>query len=132
MFETEIERRLAWEERKDELLEDCLRPPFVGNRPRAWWEYEAGRPEHLTPYPLEKEGSVEERADAVDEHHIEPLVFLASNGYLTDRELEAIKRDADEARPRIGTDAEHIGSGGVDRGDQRAVKLYEAVSDAAR
>jgi len=31
------------------------------------------------------------------------------------------------ARTRIGTDAERIGSGGADRADQRAVKLWDAV-----
>jgi hypothetical protein len=51
---------------------------------------------------------------------------------LTEAELERIAAKAEEARPRIGTDAEHIGSGGVDRADRRAVKLYETVLGATK
>lgn len=104
---------------------------------RPWaWEFVAGRPRHLTEYPLQWEnwfrGSIEERALAVEEYEIEPFVFMARNGYLTDRELDAIRANAEEARPRIGTDAEHTGSGGIDWADRRRVKLYERVMEAVR
>jgi hypothetical protein len=84
----------------------------------------------LEPYPLRHPGTVEERADAVDQYDIEPLVFLASIGELRDDELEVLEAQADEARPRIGTGHERIGSGGVDRVDQRKLKLWDAVRAA--
>jgi hypothetical protein len=62
----------------------------------------------------------------------EPTIWLASHGYLSQEEIAAITKDANVARPRIGIDGEHIGSGGVDRLDLRAVKLYEAVTDALK
>ena len=55
---------------------------------------------------------------------------MAAHGHLTEAELAMIAERASETRPRIGTPAEHIGSGGVDRADRRAVKLYEAVERA--
>ena len=55
------------------------------------------------------------------------MAWMAAHGHLTDEELAKIAERANEARPRIGTPAEHIGSGGVDRADRRAVRLYEAV-----
>jgi hypothetical protein len=58
----------------------------------------------------------------------EPVVHLAAIGELTEEELAKIARDADEARGRIGTDAERNGSGGRDWPDRRAVKLHEAVA----
>jgi hypothetical protein len=57
---------------------------------------------------------------------------MAANGHLTPDEIAAIAEKANKARPRIGTPAEHIGSGGVDRADRRAVKLYEAVIEAMK
>jgi hypothetical protein len=41
-----------------------------------------------------------------------------------------LEAQAEEARPRIGTGHEQIGSGGLDRADQRRVKLWEAVRAA--
>ncbi|MGA9635500.1 MAG: hypothetical protein WBQ41_09740 [Solirubrobacterales bacterium] len=89
----------------------------------------AGRPEHLTEWIPSHEfvGTDEEYADACDEYETEPVIWMAANGDLTEAELERIAEKAEEARPRIGTDAEHIGSGGVDRADRRAVKLHETV-----
>jgi hypothetical protein len=92
--------------------------------------YEARREEHLTPYPPRFELSTEERADMLDEWELDPIIFLAANGYLTDREIAAIREKADVARPRIGTDAEQVGSNGVDRADRRAVTLWDAVERA--
>jgi hypothetical protein len=130
VFKDEDDRRRAWEQRQDAMMERYLSPPYVSLRPWAWWRYVAGREQHLSPYPLHFDGSIEERAEALDEHEIEPIAFLAENGYLAEREIAAIEAKADEARPRIGTDAEHIGSGGVDRADRRRVKLAEAVRTA--
>jgi hypothetical protein len=121
---TERELRRAWEEHREELLARQLGP---GRRPWAWWRFEAGREEHLNPYPLDSEGTIEEHRDAIDEYEIEPIVFVASRGELFDDELEEIAAAAREVEPRIGTDAEHWGSGGVDYPDRRAVKLWKAV-----
>ena len=50
MFATDEERRAAWEERREALMVNYLTPPLLpGHRPFAWWRYEAGRPQHLTP-----------------------------------------------------------------------------------
>jgi hypothetical protein len=83
-------------------------------------------------YPLDFEGPVLEHADLLDEWSNEPIIWLASHGYLSPEEIAAITEDANVARPRIGTDGERIGSGGVDWVDVRAVKLYEAVTDALK
>jgi hypothetical protein len=38
MFENDLERWEAWEERREEMMAGCLRPPLVpGRRPEAWW-----------------------------------------------------------------------------------------------
>ena len=66
----------------------------------------------------------------MDDYTIEPLVFLAANGHLRDDEISAIRADADEARPRIGTGYEQWGSGGMDMLDQLKVKAWEAVKAA--
>ena len=60
--------------------------------------------------------SQDERAAALDEYEIEPVAWMAAHGHLTDKRGGSAKiaERANEARPRIGTPAEHIGSGGVD------------------
>ena len=132
MFSDDEERREAWEAWREQLLEGYLtRPMLPGRRPWAWWKYEAGRSQHLVEYPDHHfKGTIDDQADALDDYKIEPLVFLAGRGELSADELAVIAEKANEARPRLGTDGEHIGSGGVDRADQRAVKLYEAVTEA--
>jgi hypothetical protein len=133
MFRTDQERREAWEERRDYLMAQFEEGPVrVGGRHWAWWRYEAGREEHLFEYPLDFEGTQDGHADLLDEWHNEPIVWLAANGHLRADEIAAITEDASIARPRIGTPGEHIGSGGVDRVDVRAVKLYEAVTEAMK
>ena len=73
---------------------------------------------------------VEERAAEVDAYYIEPVVFLASIGELREDEIAELREAAEDARPRIGTDAEVYGFGGVDMIDRRRVKLWEAVRAA--
>lgn len=131
MFGSDEERREAWEARRDRLMADWPHV-WLHQRPWAWWRYEAGREEHLFEYPLDFGGTQDEHADLLDEWHNEPVVWLAANGHLRADEIAAITEDANIARPRIGTPGEHIGSGGVDRADVRAVKLYEAVTEAAK
>jgi hypothetical protein len=133
MFATDEERREAWEERREALMERYLTPPRrVGGRPQDWWDYVAGRDEHLLEDPplLGFKGTEDEHAAALDEYENEPIIWLAENGHLTAEEIADLAEEANEARPRIGTEAEEIGSGGVDRADRRAVKLYEAVEAA--
>jgi hypothetical protein len=135
MFASDEERREAWEARREKLLQRYLDPPFTpGNRPWGWWAYVAERPQHLVALTeiLDFKGTEEEEAEAWDEYKIEPVEWMAAHGHLTPEEIAAITEKANEARPRIGTDAEHIGSGGTDRADQRAVKLHEAVTAAIK
>jgi hypothetical protein len=127
------ELEAAWERHKDKVMATFLSPPYIAVRPWGFWRYEAGREEHVVAYPEDRfAGTVEERADLLDEHEMDPTVFLADNGYLTEREVDAIEAKALEASPRIGTDFEQVGSDGEDRSDQRAVKLWEAVEAALR
>jgi hypothetical protein len=127
---TDQDLRTAWEYDRARLMEQsCPRP---GDRPWAWWHFEAGRDEHLTEYPLRQGEPIDERANAIDAYYLEPVVYLAEHGHLRDDEIAAIAERANEARMRVGTPAEHYGSGGVDRVDRRAVKLYEAVIEAVR
>jgi hypothetical protein len=134
MFASDEERRAAWEARREELMARYLAPPaHPGNRPAAWWDYVAERPEHLSDYPEDNfEDSDGDVAAAIDAYEIEPIEWMAAQGHLTDEEIAVIEECASEARPRIGTDNEHIGSGGVDRVDRRAAKLHEAVQRALR
>ena len=99
---TEEELRLAWEAYGEDIT---LRSP--GTRPWAWWRFELGE-------------------DLPDN---EP-VRLAELGLLRDDEIAAIVERADEARPRIGTAAEHISGDGRYRPDVLAVELHEAVKRA--
>jgi hypothetical protein len=129
--------RIAWQHHRARMMEQYCRRP--GQRPWGWWFFEAGREEHLTPYPLrsEFEGTAEERVDALIEYDIEPVVFLAANGHLRDDELAALRERANEAKLRIGTGGERI-SGGFSRSqgavsyDRRDVELYEAVTEALK
>jgi hypothetical protein len=66
----------------------------------------------------------------LDDSYNEPIIWMAEHDHLTERELDAIERKADEARGRVGTPAEHVRSGGMDRAHRRAVKLAEAVKRA--
>jgi hypothetical protein len=133
MFASEEERREAWEERRERLMARSNHRLPVGERPAAWWKYEARRPEHLSEYSgYDPEGSIEEQADLIDEWENEPIIWLAANGHLNPEEIGAIAEDANVARARLGTDEEHIGSGGIDRPDRRAVRLHQKVTDALK
>jgi hypothetical protein len=72
----------------------------------------------------------EEIREAIDEARIEPVVFLAACGDLTEREISDIEAKAIERGARIGTGAEHWGSGGVEYPDRRAVKMWKRVRGA--
>jgi hypothetical protein len=127
----DAEHRAAWEERLEQLLEEHLTPPHrPGRRPSAWWAFDAGRPEHLSDYPPSRGGTIEEQAEALDAYELEPITWMAAHGHLTDPEIEDLRDRAEVARARVGTDDERIGAGGVDRADQRAVELWEAVEKA--
>jgi hypothetical protein len=67
MFSSKEERREASEQRRERLMARSNDPIPVAERPWAWWAYEAERPEHLTEYPLDFEGPVDEHADLLDE-----------------------------------------------------------------
>jgi hypothetical protein len=65
----------------------------------------------------------------IDAYEIEPIEWMAAHGHLTDEEIAVIEERANKARPRIGTDAEEVGSGG-DRADGGAAALHAAVRRA--
>jgi hypothetical protein len=45
------ELRIGWRHHRDRLMGEAMDSKVPGRRPWAWWQFEAGRPEHLTPYP---------------------------------------------------------------------------------
>ena len=131
MFETDEERRAAWDERKDELMaeEYTGTSTCMGNRPWAWWEYESGRPE-LRSRPSEsfefsRGYAVTTRID--HEYEVKKFRFLAEDGHLTDSELEKIAAKGCEARERIGTPYEQKAYQSPDYGGD---KLAAARADA--
>jgi hypothetical protein len=92
-----------------------------GTRPWGWWQF-AAREE--MPHP----------ADPVDgELRAVEAVRLAELGELTAEELAALREEANEAKLRIGSDAEHISGGWRKHGvslDAQAIELWEAVRGA--
>ncbi len=137
---TDEEMRLMWELHGKQFMEEwsASRHRAPGKRPWVYWEFVLGRPEHLTDIPdrefLSLKTQAQRDANALEliEWEIEPYVYLAEQGELSSDEIAALAEKANEARLRVGTKGEQIGTPGVDRPDLRAVKLYEAVSSALR
>jgi hypothetical protein len=130
MFDNGEERRAAWEAVRDELLSEYTAKGGIGHRPWAWWSYEAGRPEHLDPWPFSRDfPDRESYGRACDEYRFEPIIYLAANGHLLDHELEAIRRQAREALPRVGTDRERMTTPAMSP-DRSRVRLARAVEEA--
>jgi hypothetical protein len=99
-----------------------------GTRPWGWWRFVAG------------EEQPRERWNP-ETNHIEDrgceTIRLAELGALTPEELALLEEDANVARTRIGTDAEHISGGwrntpGAESVDQLDVDLWENVQAALR
>jgi hypothetical protein len=131
MFETDEERRAAWDERKDGLMEKRYtgQPNSNGNRPWAWWEYESGRPELRSEPP---EASDFRRGLAYVTrighlHEVEKFTYMAAHGHLTEVELEKIATQGREAKARIGTPGEQLAAQSPDYGGD---KLDAARADA--
>ena len=101
---SEAQLRSAWEVRREEWLGH---PRLPGTRPWAAWKFELG--------------------EEPPEDDAEPI-RLAELGLLRDDEIAAIAERANEARPRIGTTAEHYGPDC--HPDRDAVELHEAVKRA--
>lgn len=122
---TEAELRAGWERLGAKLIEQS--PP--GRRPLAFWAFEAGRPEHLTPRPKLGAGALyfgdPAGAEALEDWEAEPVEFLAAEGHLTAEELAVIRGRASEAAARLGTAAERR-TGNYSR-DRAAVGLAERV-----
>ena len=80
---SEEELEIAWEHHRERLMAQEAEPPFLpGHRPWAWWYFEAGREQHLTPHPpsiFSFEGTDEEYLEALKEHQFEPVLWLAAN-----------------------------------------------------
>lgn len=104
---TEQQLALAWQAYGEEILSDCAGIPGV--RPWAFWKYELNE--------RRPEGSGAE------------AVRIAELGLLRDDEIAAIAGRANEAKARIGTDAEYRGPSYWP--DRDAVELHEAVQAGA-
>lgn len=92
-----------------------------GRRPWGWWQFDAGEPQSAW--------------DGTEERYGDETVRLAQLGELTVEEVAALREEANEARLRIGTDAEHIAGGwrttpGAVSMDACAVELWERVEAA--
>jgi len=108
---TDKDVELGWHYRRKQMMADHGRSH--GRPPWGWWWFEAGE-EQPRPWAAE-------------------TVRLAELGELTSEELAALQEKANEARLRVGTDAERISGGGRENGvsmDQRAVDLWDAVERA--
>ena len=131
MFETDEERRAAWDERKDELMEKQYtgQPRSNGNRPWAWWEYESARPELRSEPPeafdFHKGLAYVTRIGHL--HEVEKFAYMAAHGHLTEAELEKIAAEGAEAKARIGTEGEQTSAQSPDYGGD---KLTAALADA--
>jgi hypothetical protein len=131
MFANDEERRAAWDERRDKLMEEEYTgtDTCMGHRPWAWWEYESGRPE-LRSRPPEAWDFSQGLADVTRHshlHEVEQFTYMAENGHLTQAEVEKIADKGRDARERIGTDGEHKAAQSPDYGGD---KLAAARADA--
>jgi hypothetical protein len=127
VFADDEERRAAWEERRDQLLEEYLTPPLTpGKRPAAWWTFEAGRPRYLSEVDYDSH-DLRLITRQGHEREIESITWMAANGHLTKLEIEIIERKGGEARSRIGTPAEQKAALSPDYGGD---KLPAALADA--
>jgi hypothetical protein len=131
MFETEEERRAAWEESKDELMEKRYtgQPNCNGNPPWAWWEYESGRPELRSepPEAFDFDKGLAYVTRIGHWHEVEKFAYMAAHGHLTEAELEKIAAEGREAKARIGTPGERLAAQSPDYGGD---KLDAAIADA--
>jgi hypothetical protein len=132
MFESDEERRAAWAERKDELMEEEYTgtSTCMGHRPWAWWEYESGRPELRSrpPESFDFSRGLAETTRIAHEHEVERFAFMAENGHLADAELEKIAELGREAKARIGTRWERKAHQSPEYGgDKLAAARAEAV-----
>jgi hypothetical protein len=137
MFANDEERRGAWDERKDKLMEERYTgtSTCIGRRPWAWWEYESGRPELRKGPPgrFDFSRGLAETPRIDHEHEVEVFTFLAEGGHLTDAELEKIADKGREAKERIGTDSEQKAAQSPDYGgDKLAAACAEAVLAALK
>ena len=132
-FASEVEKRAAWAEHRDDLIE-YAREGRPGHRPEAWWRYEAGRLGHLGRYPLDPPPGVprwgKAHGRAIDCYEFEPILYLAANGHLTAAEITLIRERGREAAERVGTDREQRGMTYAISRDRSAVRLARAM-DAA-
>lgn len=91
MFDSDEDRRQLWSEWRDRLIAErsAKRP---GDRPWAFWHYEAG--------------DADLAFASSGERRLEALRYLASTGQLTTGEREALAAAGAEAAERIETDGE--------------------------
>jgi hypothetical protein len=129
--------REAWELYGEQLIAERDARLHAGRRPWAFWEFTAGRPARMLPDPSYTGLPVEVFAAAVDECAVEPILFLAEHGYLTDVERAELLRRGREARERIGTGGRLGESRSTDSGeyvyiggDRSDVAIADALEEA--
>ena len=128
-FESDEDRRAAWEEHGPRMLED--RGGLPGSRPAAFWDYSPGAPDpddFLVPLTW---GPEDERVGAVrvddDALYEAQLRYLAERGLLEDWEISELAAKAEEPyeapdgvhRPRRRFDAVLDGLADRERGRGR-------------
>jgi hypothetical protein len=109
------ELRAAWAADRDEIMRSYLAGDRLtaraGRRPWPFWRFDLG----------------EDQPEGDDEP-----IRLAELGLLSSEELAVLKRWADEARPRIGTEREQKGTREHPFWpNRRAVALWDAIERAA-
>jgi hypothetical protein len=122
---SERQLRAAWEEHGERVQRRADRP---GQRPWAFWRFEAGREEHPTECPLDGDPE-DEHGRRIDAWEFDPILYLARHGHLRDDEVERIRSEARAAAPRVGTDAEQFQNEAISK-DRSAVRLARAVDRA--
>lgn len=122
---TDEDLRIGWEVYGEQIMQEGGHG--VGKRVWGWWAFEAREPMPRERY-IPSEGGHLGRTEGFGDE----TVRLAELGELSREELAALQEDANEARLRVGTDAEHISGGwrntpGAVSMDAQAVELWERV-----
>lgn len=128
---TEARLRAVWAEYGGQVMNEYRTEPGCGEpgfRPWAFWKFSAGREEYTAACP-EADGNDAEFGRALDEYEFEPIIWLARNGHLSQREAKEIRYTARAARKRVGTDEERMQNAAISK-DRSAVRLAEAVDTA--
>ena len=117
----------AWKAHRERLCLAEAQAHAPGERPWAFWHYDAGRSEYL---PIDE--TDRDRGALRDDAEAEPVGPLAGGGYLYPDEIDELRRQGVEAAARIDTGSELVTTGmGLPHGpDRQAVKVAAAIEAA--